>query len=305
MAKLDLKVLEQIGNKAARYPSEDLPLSVEYEVFGKVIKQTPFGVLNGTRIRLKASETTLWDENPRNFGPKGDYSDLEDAIRESGGNTQAVDARIVNGKVQIIAGSRRRYCCMVLDLPLTADLWDDINDDVACYIAETENSERKDIDLLSDYNYLFNRFNKLKSQDDSMTVEQFAIRYKNKRRNMHNIFAIAKLPSWLKDCAKNRSSWSQRQALTLESYYRNALQTNTEESLKAVFQKQLTTPSQVLALLKEYTTGKEKSSIPTISSKSGISFNLSSNKSGVVKISPDSPLSKEQLEKLEAFLKSL
>lgn len=95
--------------------------------------------------------------NPRNFGIK-DISDLLPLIKETGGNSQAVDARMVGNKIEVIAGSRRRECCIEAGFPLTVDIYEDMNDDDADYLAATENKGRKDINVITDSNYLRYKF---------------------------------------------------------------------------------------------------------------------------------------------------
>lgn len=249
MAKeIDLSILAD-ATSHAKYPSEMVE-SNDFEVIGNVIKQVPGAVLHGRRIRIDAKKTTLFPDNPRNFAPKDDLADLIPLIKESGGNSTAVDGRLVQGKVEVIAGSRRRDACLLTELPLVVDLWDDVNHEMACCIADIENSGRKDVDVIADCCYLLHRFATLKQNDPTLSTDKFAAMYHNKRRNMFTIFGIARLPEWVRNCALARSEWSIRQADTLKQYFEQALDKYPEEEIKARLNFPVKLPSQALSLFK-------------------------------------------------------
>tara|TARA_Y100001951_G_scaffold104574_1_gene116619 strand:- start:2611 stop:3519 length:909 start_codon:yes stop_codon:yes gene_type:complete len=290
------------ADSAAKYPSEHqipvkkTPVAEEYTIF----KTVPGAVLRGRRLKVKASTTTLWASNPRNFSPNKDISDLRPLIKESGGNTQAVDARLVEGKIEIIAGSRRRQVCIEEGLDLTIDLYEEVSNEQAHYIAYTENV-RKDVDLLSQACYLRSRFNELKANDNTMTVEIFSNMHNMKPRNMHYYLAASNLPDSILSSANQRDQWSLRMANKLK-YYFDALTKSGMKEDDVVKQAKLplSTPSLVLNALKKLTLQFENSGEPKHEEK----YTLKTDKSGVCKIVTPK-LSEEQVKKLKAFLEAL
>lgn len=299
MAKtIDVSILNS-ATSHAKYPSE-MPESSDYEVIGNVIKQVPGAVLQGRRIRIDAKKTTLFPDNPRNFAPKDDLADLLPLIKESGGNSTAVDGRIVQGKVEVIAGSRRRDACLLTELPLVVDVWEDVGHEMACCIADIENSGRKDNDVIADCCYLLHRFNTLKQSDPSLSTEKFAAMYQNKRRNMVTIFGIARLPDWVRNCATVRSKWSIRQADTLRQYFDQAREKHSEEDIKATLNFPVKLPSQALSMFKEMVGGRS-SKKPTENNP----YTVKVGKGGGVTVKISRQMDDEEQKKLDEFLNKL
>lgn len=216
MAKpIDLSVITGVKD-AVKYPSEQkAPTST------KLQKNLPGRILTGERVRIDADKTTLFQLNPRNFSGKNDISDLKPLIIRTGGNSTAVDARLVDGRIEVIAGSRRRQACLETGLKLTCDVWDEVSDEEACLIAELENSGRSDIDFMGFCSYLATRYELLKKATPDLTMERFGEFYNLTRQYMHEKIAIGRLPAWLKESAKIRTGadWSHRQGVKLASAY--------------------------------------------------------------------------------------
>lgn len=299
MAKqIDLSILGG-ATSHAKYPSEMADTN-DYEVIGNVIKPVPGGELKGRRIKIDAKKTSLFPDNPRNFAPKDDLADLLPLIEKTGGNSTAVDGRLVQGKVEVIAGSRRRDACLLLELPLVVDLWDDVTHEMACCIADYENSGRKGVDRIADSCYLMHRFNTLKRSDPAFTIEKFAAMYNNKRRNMTTIFGIAKLPEWVRNCALARSEWSIRQADTLRQYFEHVSSMYSEDELKARLNFPVKKPSQALSMFKML--AKEGAGE---SEKDKAAYKINVGKGGAVTVKIETKLNQEQQTKLDEFLKNL
>lgn len=287
---------------AVKYPSEHFspaniaPSADDFSIF----KTVPGAVLKGRRLKVKASTTLLWSKNPRNYAPNKDISDLRPLIKESGGNTQAVDGRLVNGKVEIIAGSRRRLVCIEEGLELTVDLYEDVSDEQAHYIAFTEN-QRKDVDVLSQACYLLARFEELKNQDSTLTVEIFANMHSMKLRNMQYYLSVAKLPLSIHAAANQREQWSLRQGIKLKDYYDKLVASGlSEEQVIYKASLPLSTPALVLNALKKLI----KPELTHTGSLETPKYKLTTDKSGACKFQTVA-LTNAQIKKLKAFLDQL
>lgn len=299
MAKhIDLSILSGATNHA-KYPSE-MHDNVDFEVIGNVIKNVPGTELKGKRIKIDPKKTTLFPDNPRNFAPKDDLADLLPLIKKTGGNSTAVDGRIIQGSVEIIAGSRRRDACLLTDLPLIVDLWDDVNDELACSIAEIENSGRKDPDVIADCCYLLHRYNKLKKVDSTLNVEKFAAMYHNQRRNMMTLFGIARMPEWVRNCATVRSEWTIRQADTLRKYFETVRTEHDEDEIKTKLNFPVKLPSQALALFKSLAHAPEDEKLEVKPS-----YKLKVGREGEITLRIHKELTEEQKSMLDEFLKNL
>jgi|GEM_PF-6848612 len=170
-------------------------------------KRIPGKTLKGVRVVVPAEETTLFSGNPRNFEVDHEVlSALRDSIRAVGGNTQAVDARMVNGKVEVIAGSQRRMACIEENVPLVVDLYDDTTDDDAHFIAHVENHARSDISLAAQCRYFSARFQELQSVGDEK-IERFAARYKLTYGTMRDYLSFGALPNELMALVADQKLW--------------------------------------------------------------------------------------------------
>lgn len=328
MAKaLDLDLLEENGNidKSVSYGTESKKdkapaKQLEAKSDGTTItKRIPWKTLKGRRVTVRAFDTILWDGNPRNFQNPGngeeehevDVSDLLPKIKVTGGNSQAVDARMVDGKIQVIAGKRRRLSCGKLDLELTCDVYDDVSDEDATYIAKIENEGRKDIDLLTMSTYLHHRFKEQKEVNSNLTIEAFASKFEMSERTMLDRFRLAKLPEWIKDSCVDRHSWTVRQANSLAALCE---QLKSYSCYLSAFEEgkrfKLSTPSLVLTKLKSYLPSTEESKDKSledmnITSTSNVDYKLAFSKKGEVTVKSKAKLTDEQLSKLKEFLQSL
>lgn len=298
--KLDLELLQ---GKTAKYPSEiekeELAKEKKLEEIndnGKIQKKLARKKLIGKRVIIKASETTLWEGNPRNFSRDNDIEDLLPLIEKSGGNTQAVDARLTdNDKVEIIAGSRRRRCCIEAGLDLVIDLYEDMTDADAMEIAEIENSGRKEVDIIGECDYLYDKYLKLKSKDPAMNVEIYSRMNGVDRTLMHLKFSVAKLPDWLKDSSKNLK-WSIRNLKALTAINRQLEEMNINQE-QLTFKLPLSTPNLVISSFKKMLNTAE------LKKDNDVQITRARNGSITIKISNEIPESKK--DKILNFIESL
>ncbi|MCU4675594.1 ParB N-terminal domain-containing protein [Catenovulum sp. 2E275] len=265
--KLNLDLLE---GKTAKYPSEikkqEQDLIKEKENIienGKIQKKLARKTIYGVRIVKKASDTVLWEGNPRNFSRDKDINDLLPLIEKSGGNTQAVDARINSeGKIEVIAGSRRRRCCIESGLELVIDLYENMTDKDAQEIAEIENSGRKQVDAIGECDYLYDKYIKMKELDPTLSVEVYSRMNNMDRTLMHLKFSVAKLPDWIKDSSKNLD-WSIRNLKALTSIYRQVIERDINKE-DLTFRLPLSTPTLVISAFKKMLDGQTKNNISHI-----------------------------------------
>lgn len=298
--KLDLGLLE---GKTAKYPSEIEKEELEKEKKleeiddnGKIHKKLARKKLVGKRVIVKASETTLWEGNPRNFSRDNDIEDLLPLIEKSGGNTQAVDARYnKDGNIEIIAGSRRRRCCIEAGLELVIDLYDDMTDADAMEIAEIENSGRKEVDIIGECDYLYDKFLKLKENDPAMNVEIYSRMNSVDRTLMHLKFSVAKLPDWLKDSSKNLK-WSIRNLKALTAINRQLEEMNIGPD-QLNFKLPLSTPNLVISSFKKM--------LDTAEIKKDNDVKITKARNGSITIKISNEISADKKEKILNFLESL
>lgn len=173
------------------------------------------------RIRTEATNTKLWEGNPRNFANKK-IDNLLPLIQSTNGNTIPVFARYNNaGDIEIIAGSRRRECCIELNKLLSIDIIE-CSDQEADAIAFMENEGRLDVDAFSNGQFLLARFNMRKRVEPTLTIEQFANSFSITRETMNRYLSIGKLPHIFKDVVTQQESFKRNTCEKLVSAYRAA-----------------------------------------------------------------------------------
>lgn len=257
--KIDPSLLER-ASKNAKYPSESAKAEVANTLMTEippitdeprtVSKPLPGRVATGYQIRTEARNTTLWQGNPRNFETSTDISDLKPLLKASNGNSEAVSARLINGKIEVLAGKRRRMACIELDLPLLINVYDDLTDDECHFIADVENRGRKDLNHITYCQYLASRFDELNLDPlHKISVEEFGKKYQLSRQNMQNRISTGRQPSFLFEVS-NMAAWGVRQATKVISLYKEILDHGslTENDVKGrlEFSK---TPSAIIATL--------------------------------------------------------
>lgn len=313
--KPDLDALERAGIAGAgRWPSELSPTDPDS---AEITKSVPGAVLKGKRVRVKAAETKLFLGNPRlsepglNFDPETmqvnvDISDLEPLIKESQGNAQAVDGRLVNGSIEIIAGLRRRQACMNPKYWLTVDLYYDVTDEQAVYIAETENEGRKERTFIGRCVYLAQRFVTLKETNFSLTVGSFADMYSCKQRMMQYYLRIGELPAWLIGSVKNNKSWTARQAIDIQSKYSELITKHGEQRIKELVAPRFPSAKGLLTALESLEQKPDDKPVTNeVPGKDGQVYTVRSDKTGKVVVKTSAPLTDDQFVKLQAFLAAL
>lgn len=257
------------------------------------------------RTRVSPHETKLWEGNPRNFAKKS-VSNLVPLIQATNGNTVPVFARYnKEGDIEIIAGSRRRQACNELNKLLTVDIIE-CNDQEADAIAFMENEGRLDVDAFSNGQFLESRYKMRKSDDPSLTIEQYANSFGVERETMNKYLSIGRLPNALKESVLEHATFSRRSCEKLVSAYKNAakqigeddvlVKVNRSGSFKDCstlihFIKKLVNnePEIVVEPAKKWTVGDAK-----------ISFKMKKNGARVIEL--DSNIDNELLKKLEQLI---
>lgn len=303
MAKdLNLGVLKSSTDRA-RYPSEETSAGESIE------KLVPGGRLSGRRLSItNADRTVLWDGNPRNLDRDKDISDLLPLIRNSGGNTQPVDGRqLPDGTIEIVAGSRRRACCIEAKLPLIVDVYEHMTDDLAHYVADLENRGRKDIGLIAECEYLSRRLEEVKKKVTGITLSEFAERYGMSRRSMARRLAVADLPDYLLATCHAIDGWSLRQADTLVQLFNDLSQHGVNDAqIEPAIRINTKTVPNLLGALKGLMPrqGDDEPTTETLSVAEG-TIRIKQNKTGSMTILVDGKVPVNIREKLLETLKSL
>lgn len=246
---IDLAILENAG-KSATYPSEDK----------KHAARTPqnFTMIKGRKcyfdtvvITNPAHDTYEWDNNPRKFALRVDTSDLEPEIKAAGTNAVPVVLRLdATGKYQVIYGTRRRKACINTGASLTGLVYKDLSDDEAEYLANEENSDRKELDFFACCRYLRSYYQQLK-KEHKIGSQEFVDNYAPNllrqmqrhfrtttmtRQNMSSIWSIADLPDVVMSAISQMDEWGMRRATKIRQIYNNIVK---HEGNGAISAKQL------------------------------------------------------------------
>lgn len=310
--KLDAGTLEQA--QKAKYGSEkknvhtpDLSPSAPDNYSG-VIKPLPGRKAEGYQTLLDPNQVALWEGNPRNFERDVDISELRELLQSSGGNTEAVTATIIEGKITVIAGRSRRQGCIEESLPLLVNVFNDLTDEECHFIADAENRGRKDLSQVAYCQYLAHRFDELsKSPSKSLSVAEFAQNYKLKRQAMQDKISVGRLPRFLFDSVASMDSWGMRQLLAVRSLY-NQLKEQpdiTDSKIETAIGG-CKVPTAVISELESFLPSA-KDSDPTKRSISVGQGEVEIKKShtGILTVKCDSKVDVAIREKLEAFVYSL
>lgn len=200
-----------------------------------------FLTLLGRKITIEAttkvdpSSTLVWEGNPRNFEVHDlDTSDLWPLIETTQGNTIPVYGRYVTidglSKLQIIAGSRRRSCCIKGNFLLLVQIVD-CSDEEAQQLAEQENKGRKNTSFIADCRMYLAQFNTLKEKaaekNARYTQQMYASLLGINLTTLQDYLAFAKFPDWLILAVKQQDSWSYRSCNLIRKAY-NANRAKTE-----------------------------------------------------------------------------
>lgn len=316
--KVDLSLLEK-ASKKARYGSEvrdaaRTPIreaNVEgFEKIGDVEKPLPGRVAKGYQVRVPASSTVLWSGNPRNFESDVDVSDLKPLLTATNGNTEAVTARLKDGKLQIIAGKRRRMACLELDLPILANVFDNLSDDECHFVADIENRGRKDLTHIAYCQYLAQRYDELcKDPSTRVTVEEFGEKYRINRTTMQNKISTGRLPRYLFESVADMNMWGVRQSSSVLALY-NKLRdisyiddSNIKDAL-ASCRNPTDVISALTSLAGEGANNKDTPKTQSMRVGQG-TISIKHGRSGALTVKVDSKVSSDVKERLEAFLASL
>lgn len=310
--KLDAETLEQA--QKARYGSEkkyetatNLSTTEPNDHSG-VIKPLPGRKAKGYQTLLDPNQVALWEGNPRNFERDVDISELRELLQSSGGNTEAVTATKIDGKITVIAGRSRRQGCIEESLPLLVNVFEDLSDEECHFIADAENRGRKDLSQVAYCQYLAHRFDELsKSPSKSLSVSEFAQNYKLKRQAMQDKISVGRLPRYLFDSVASMDSWGMRQLLAVRSLY-NQLKEQpdmTDSKLETAIAS-CKVPTAVISELEAFLPSAKESDPTkrTISVGQG-KVEIKKSHTGILTVKCDSKVDVTIREKLEAFVNSL
>lgn len=310
--KLDAETLQQAQN--AKYGSErkdNKPLASSPEPVSSnsgVIKPLPGRKAVGYQKLVDPNNTMLWEGNPRNFERDVDISELRELLKSSGGNTEAVTATTINGKLTVIAGRSRRQGCIEESLQLLVDVFDDLTDEECHFIADMENRGRKDLSQVAYCRYLAHRFDGLsESPSTKVSVAEFAENYKIKRQAMQDKISVGRLPRFLFDSVTAMDSWGMRQLLAVRSLYKQLSEhTDISDNELGSAISNCKKPTAVIAKLTE--------SLPRtkddVSSKRSFSIGqgkveIKSSQTGVLTIKCDNKVDMAFREKLQSYIEAL
>lgn len=210
-------------------------------------------------ISINPNKSKLWKGNPRNFSIIVDYSDLLPLIKKTKGNTQPVFARKLNvpdadgNQIEVIAGSRRRECCIELSLPLTVDLID-VNDEQAKIIADTENDGRKDTDLFTNCRYLKYTYEHLLKANPKLNIHDFAQMQAKpvSRQIMNDRLKLAEIPLWIQKLVVDVDAWTLRKGNKLKSQLKQ-LENSIHEIKMRLEDKTFNKPEKLIEFLSTFT----------------------------------------------------
>lgn len=309
--KLDPETLEKA--QQARYGSErkDSESSDDFSAGEKsstVLKPLPGRRAEGYQLLVDPNNTELWDGNPRNFEREVDISELRELLKSSGGNTEAVTATKLKGKLTIIAGRRRRQGCIEESLDLLVNVYEDLTEEECHFIADTENRGREGLSQVAYCRYLAHRFDELaESPSTKVSVAEFAENYKIKRQAMQDKISVGRLPKFLLDSVTTLDSWGMRQLLAVRSLYKqlNEQVEISSDELEAALS-DCKKPTTVIAKLTDLLPkrGNNTSSKRSLSIGQG-RVEIKNTQTGVLTIKCDNKVDASVREKLQSFIQSL
>jgi len=209
------------------------------------------------RVKVDPNETTLFSGNPRiNSQEKDEVARLTTLIKDTKGNAVPAWGRQVNGKIEIIAGFRRRAACIQASEMLNVELFDDINEEEAYYLTELENSGRVDPDPVAMCLHYASRLDNANQIKRTMTVEDFARQQGISRQKMQSRISVGRLPKELFNVIGKHTNWDYKNLDILRAEVREAI---TAELFSKVLIE--------LADLKEPSPSKVLSAIRTVTNK--------------------------------------
>jgi hypothetical protein len=224
---LEERVSEQISKNKNNPQISEKPSPTVKEEITKSIDGN-YIILEGRKVTsetviVNPNETIVWTGNPRNFEVFDvDTSDLLPHIISSGGNTIPVYGRRgdINGKkvIEIIAGSRRRVCCITAEVSLLVTLLD-CTDEEALSLTEDENTGRAETTFIATCRWHLSQFQSLKASNTT-DGRRFSEADYAKLKGVHPVtiqdyLAIGAFPDEIIKCVTDPKSWSYRACKTL------------------------------------------------------------------------------------------
>ncbi len=180
----------------------------------------------------------------------------------------ALGRRKADGKVEVIAGSRRRRACIKEDVKFLIDVID-ATDEQAQQMAYIENEGRLDIDVWGQAAYYAIVFDNDKIIDPTLDITRFAEKYKVSRKTMSEYINLnAKVPSWLINACEREDKqengkihllWTFNLANQLKRVFKQIDSVSEQEKLKeSLINKRLKDPKSLISYVKNLHGLKEK-----------------------------------------------
>lgn len=228
-----------------------------------IFKKLPGKTLYGERLSVPADQTMIYGQNTRNYESNHSLSEsLLDSIRLNGGNAiPAEGRRLPDGTIEVLAGTQRRFACIQENVPLTIDVYADVSDDDAHYIAFIENHGRTDITFVAQCHYFRTRFDAL--VDDGETIERFTSRYKLQKSTMKEYLSYGLIPSELTSKVAKQELFSARNMKQLRSVWSDISKDKPELEASMLIEilvkdARFSTPKELIEHLRQYSNSKPK-----------------------------------------------
>lgn len=164
--------------------------------------------------------------NPRKYESVTDVSaffdeELYESIKGIGQNSKPAVARFVDGKIEIIEGSRRLYNAKKANANFFIQVFFDISDEQAEFLSYVENLGRGAIGVLAFSKFLLQSYERAIAKNPTTQIKEFAATWGIAADNATRCFNFARLPSFILDAAsyKKDDLWTWRKATEMRQLY--------------------------------------------------------------------------------------
>lgn len=250
--------------EAAKSLNADLPKAVDDKPGNAVqlkIRLPDGHLVDGIRMLIEdISKVTLCELNPR-INNRADYSSLVEKFKISGGNVTPVVCRLVNGKVELIAGLRRHDASIAAGTDLLCDvITEEISDETCESIALVENADRDNPDVWAMAIFYHSQY-MLQRNKTNMSKTDFAVKKKINRQHLQDYTGLASVPLWLINMTSRYTqpdefgtvnhAWSIRLAKKLKAACSPFLDGDAEVLKEKLGDRKFTSPAELIAAVKK------------------------------------------------------